>query len=53
MNTVASPTMKDVMSISLKPGSDGNVFATADFRYGALRIFDIRRSTSSELNAVC
>ena len=49
---MASPTMKDVMSISLKSGSDGNVFATADLN-GALRIFDIRRSTSSEFNAVC
>jgi len=50
---VASPTMKGVMSISLKPGSDGNVFATAEFSIGGiLRIFDIRRSTSSELNVV-
>ena len=44
--------MKDVMSISLKSGSDGNVFATADFNGGVLRFFDIRRNTSSELNAV-
>ena len=52
MNTVASPTMKNVMSISLKLGSDGNVFATAELANGGvLRIFDIRRSTSSELNA--
>ena len=35
-----------VMSISLQPGSDGNIFATVDLYYGALRIFDIRQSTS-------
>ena len=38
-----------VSSISLQPGSDGNIFATGDLYYGALRIFDIRRSTSSEM----
>ena len=46
--------MESVVSVSQKPGIDGNVFASAEFlNGGALRIFDIRRSTSSsELNAV-
>jgi len=45
---VASKSIKTVSSISLKPDSDGNVIATTDFSYnGALRIYDIRYSTSS------
>jgi len=39
--------MKCVSSISLKPGTDGNVFAAA--YDDTLRIFDIRNSTSSKL----
>ena len=48
LNSVENDTMKNAISISLKPGSNGNVFATADFSSGDLRIFDIRQSTSSE-----
>ena len=40
--------MKSVVSISLKPGSDGNIFATAALYNSDLRIFDIRRSTLGE-----
>ena len=43
--------MNSVVPISLKPGSGGNLLAAADLN-GGFRIFDIRRSTSSELNAV-
>ena len=47
--------MKNVMSISLKLGSDGKIFAAVDLNPGVLRIFDIRRSTSGELkfNSKC
>ena len=37
--------MESAVSISLKPGSDSTILAVADL-FGALRIFDIRRSTS-------
>ena len=41
MTSVANEAMERVLSISFKPGSDGNVFATA-FVGRVLRIFDIR-----------
>jgi hypothetical protein len=47
LDSVASGRMKCVSSISLKPGTDGNVFAAA--YDDNLRIFDIRNSTSSKL----
>ena len=47
LDSVTSGRMKCVSSISLKPGTDGNVFAAA--YDDTLRIFDIRNSTSSKL----
>ena len=44
-----APSSMPLSSISLQPGSDGNVFAMADLFNGVLRIFDIRRSTSGEM----
>ena len=41
---MANEAIELVLSISLKPGSDGNVFATACIDH-VLRIFDIRRNT--------
>jgi len=42
---------EDVVCISLKPGSDGNILATVElFSDGIFRIFDIHRSTTSEFS---
>jgi len=47
LDTLSIDALKYVVSISVKPGSDGNVFATAN-RDRVLRIFDTRRSTAGE-----
>ena len=47
LNTFSIDALKYVVSFSLKPGSDGNVFATAN-RDHVLRVFDTRRSTAGE-----
>ena len=54
MNTLGTiDEMKYVVSISLQPGSGGNILATADLFDSALRIFDVRRSRSSEFEFSC